>query len=114
MSVDWQASSNRFDPTVFFPDHQLPPVSTVLTRSVCKSIDHLLRYEASLERSFDRTLSQLERVQLEAAGSTGLAQNSKSTIRCPEERAEGNEGGHADHGLPRFQLLPPFLRPVNA
>jgi hypothetical protein len=25
--------------------------------------DHLLRYEASLERNFDRTLSQLERVQ---------------------------------------------------
>jgi len=26
-------------------------------------LDHLLRYEASLERSFDRTLSQLERLQ---------------------------------------------------
>jgi len=25
--------------------------------------DHLLRYEASLERNFDRTLGQLERVQ---------------------------------------------------
>ncbi len=26
-------------------------------------LDRLLRYEASLERSFDRTLSQLERLQ---------------------------------------------------
>jgi len=26
-------------------------------------VDRLLRYEASLERSFDRTLSQLERLQ---------------------------------------------------
>jgi hypothetical protein len=26
-------------------------------------LDHLLRYETSLERSFDRTLSQLERLQ---------------------------------------------------
>ena len=27
------------------------------------SLDRLLRYEASLDRSFDRTLSQLERIQ---------------------------------------------------
>jgi len=36
---------------------------------VCRNVpdgpglDRLLRYEASLERSFDRTLSQLERLQ---------------------------------------------------
>ena len=28
-----------------------------------QDLDRLLRYEASLERNFDRTLSQLERVQ---------------------------------------------------
>ncbi len=31
-------------------------------------LDRLLRYEASLERSFDRTLSQLERLQRMRAG----------------------------------------------
>ncbi len=31
-------------------------------------LDRLLRYEASLERSFDRTLSQLERLQRVRAG----------------------------------------------
>ena len=37
----------------------------ILRRSVPDSpgLDHLLRYKASLERSFDRTLNQLERLQ---------------------------------------------------
>ncbi len=39
--------------------------STVMKRP---RSDRLLRYEASLERSFDRTLSQLERLQRMRAG----------------------------------------------
>jgi len=37
----------------------------VLRRSIPDShrLERLLRYEASLERAFDRTLSQLERLQ---------------------------------------------------
>lgn len=31
-------------------------------------LDHLLRYDASLERSFDRTLNQLERLQARRRG----------------------------------------------
>jgi hypothetical protein len=34
-----------------------------IARNVPNGLDHLLRYEASLERAFDRTLSQLERLQ---------------------------------------------------
>jgi len=42
----------------------------VLRRNVpdAPELDRLLRYEASLERSFDRTLSQLERLQRMRAG----------------------------------------------
>ena len=48
----------EFDPERVAEKKKLAPIS----RSVAGS-DHLLRYEASLERAFDRTLSQLERIQ---------------------------------------------------
>jgi hypothetical protein len=48
----------EFDPERVAEKKKLTPIS----RSVAGS-DHLLRYEASLERAFDRTLSQLERIQ---------------------------------------------------
>lgn len=45
--------------------------------------DHLLRYEASLERNFDRTLNQLEGAQRMRLGQA-VRPNSECTILYPE------------------------------
>ena len=64
----------------------------VLRHSVpdAPTLDRLLRYETSLERSFDRTFSQLERLQRMRLGQPVLP-TSKCTIRRHED------GGCLDH-----------------
>ena len=61
--------------------------------------DHLLRYEASLERNFDRTLAQLEPFSGCAWGSQ-FCPNSKYIILCPEGERERKGFGGIEPRLP--------------
>ena len=43
-------------------------------------MDRLLRYEASLERAFDRNLNQLERLQKDAEGTSGAGADQRQSL----------------------------------